>query len=154
MRVIGIDPGLGRCGWGVIEFGRAQSRLIAYGCIETFLKDGEASRFIQLKTELDEAIAEFKPDNAVVEQLFYFKNKTTIIQIGQARGVIMLALAEAKIPYQEVTPLQVKQNVTGYGKAEKAQVQKMVQTMLKLDHLPKPDDAADALAIALSYTYN
>ncbi len=150
MIIIGIDPGIGRCGFGVVDKQRNHYSLVDFGCIETKSSLEQIDRILILKEKLDQVIIKYKPDLAVVEQLFFFKNQKTIIQVGQARGVILLALAEAKIPTSELTPLQVKMSLTGYGKAEKTQIQKMVKLILKLDSIPKPDDAADALAIALS----
>lgn len=150
MVILGIDPGLARTGWGVIERSHGHDRLIAYGCIETPAKTPDHERLVTLFTQLRTIIKQYKPGQAVVEKLFFEKNAKTAIQVGQARGVVMLALSRAKIPQQDVTPLQVKQAVAGYGKASKDQVQRMVKTLLKLDRVPHPDDAADALAVALT----
>lgn len=150
MKILGIDPGLGRCGWAIITREKNKYQMIEYGCIETSSKLSDSERLVFLKQELDRIIVKFKPDVAVVEQLFFFKNQKTIIQVGQARGIILLAIAEKSITLQELTPLQVKMSLTGYGKADKSQIQKMVKVILKLEIIPKPDDAADALAIALA----
>lgn len=150
MRIVGIDPGLGRCGWAIIEKSGTKATAVAYGCIETHKQDGEAKRTLILKRSLDAIIAEHQPQLAVVESLFFFKNQKTIIQIGQARGVIMLALAEAGLAVQELTPLQIKMTLTGYGKADKKQIQKMVMMVLGIKEVPKPDDVTDALATALA----
>lgn len=150
MKILGIDPGLGRCGWAVIEKIGQKSQAVAFGCIETSAKESDGERILQLKKKLDEIIFVQKPDQAAVESLFFFKNQKTIIQIGQARGVILLALNEAGVKYREFTPLQVKMTLTGYGKADKKQMQKMVMVVLGLKETPKPDDVADALAVALA----
>lgn len=151
MVILGIDPGLARTGWGVIERLHGSERLIAYGCIETVAKTPDHERLVVLFEALRTVIKKYKPDQAAVERLFFEKNAKTAIQVGQARGVVMLALALEKIPQREFTPLQVKQAVAGYGSAPKEQVQKMVKTLLKLSDIPKPDDAADALAVALTF---
>lgn len=148
--ILGIDPGLARTGWGVIERSHGRDRSIAYGVIETSTKTPDHERLVQLFHELHLVIERFHPDQAAIERLFFEKNAKTAIQVGQARGVVMLTLSLAKIPQQDVTPLQVKQAVAGYGAASKEQVQKMVQTLLKLKDIPRPDDAADALAVALT----
>lgn len=150
MKILGIDPGLGRCGWGVVERLGNSYHLVDYGCITTPSKDSDSRRLLELKKNLNQIIKKYQPDLAGVEQLFFFKNQKTIIQIAQARGIILLALTEDNVPIKELTPLQVKMSLTGYGKAEKSQIQKMVKAVLKLDAIPKPDDAADALALALS----
>ena len=152
MVILGIDPGLARTGWGVIERLRGADRLIAYGCIATPAKTPDHDRLVILFEALRTVIKKYKPDQAAVERLFFEKNAKTAIQVGQARGVVMLTLALAKIPQQECTPLQVKHAVAGYGAATKEQVQKMVKSLLKLSVIPRPDDAADALAVALTYT--
>lgn len=148
--ILGIDPGLARTGWGVIDRSHGHDGLLAYGVIETPIKTPDHERLALLFDELQEIINTHKPDCAAIERLFFEKNVKTAIQVGQARGVVMLALSLAKIPQQDVTPLQVKQAVAGYGAATKEQVQKMVQTLLKLQDIPRPDDAADALAVALT----
>lgn len=153
MKVLGIDPGYGRVGWAVVEGNRSVQKLEEYGCFET--KVGlESSRRLQLiYDEMQRLVAEFGPDEAVVEELFFFKNQKTVMQVGQARGVIVLSLVQAQVPVFEYTPLQVKQSVTGYGRAEKQQVQMMVKSILKLKTIPRPDDAADAVAVALTHFF-
>lgn len=152
MVILGIDPGLARTGWGVIRRSHGDDQMIAFGCIETPAKTPDHERLAQLFEKLQKIIKRFQPDQAAIERLFFEKNAKTAIQVGQARGVVMLALSLAKIPQQEFTPLQVKQAVTGYGAATKEQVQRMVKTLLKLSEIPKPDDAADAVAVALTCT--
>jgi crossover junction endodeoxyribonuclease RuvC len=151
MIVLGIDPGTAIVGFGLIEKeNRGQKlRLIKYGCIETSAKFSTAERLKIIHEELSSLLKKYKPDIAAVEDIFFFKNLKTAIKISQARGVILLAIAEKKITVAEFTPLQIKQAVTCYGRAEKIQVQKMVKTLLGLNEIPKPDDAADALAVAI-----
>ena len=149
-RILGIDPGFGRTGFGVIEGNRNEWKLVCYGCIETSAKDPFVNRIEELYSQLKQIIEKFHPTHAAVEDLFFYKNVTTAMKVGQARGVILLTLRQSKIPVFECTPLQVKQSMTGYGRAEKGQIQKMVQMILKLKKKITPDDAADALAIALT----
>jgi len=150
MKILGIDPGFARCGYGLINKQNNSYSLIEFGCITTSSTQSNSQRLNTLKIELDGIIKKHKPDIVGVEQLFYFNNQKTVIQVAQARGVILLALEEAGIKLKELTPLQIKMGLTGYGKADKAQIQKMVKMLLKLVQIPKPDDAADALAIALT----
>ena len=149
MLALGIDPGTAICGYGFVE---AQgSRLIAhqYGAITTSSKAKPEDRLMKLYDELDELIKKYQPDVIGVEQLFFNRNVTTAIPVGQARGVVLLAAAKNGIELVERTPLQVKQAVTGYGKATKEQVIYMVTKLLNLPEPPKPDDVADALAVAI-----
>lgn len=146
---LGIDPGLADMGYGLISEAGGQLKMIAYGSIKTVKTEEPAKRLLLLEQKLLEVITEFKPDCAGIEQLFFGRNITTAISIGQARGVALLVLAKNNLPIREFTPLQVKQSVTGYGQADKKQVQQMVKAILKLKEIPKPDDAADALAIAI-----
>lgn len=149
MLILGIDPGFGRTGWGVLQDEQGQLKMIAYGCVETTAKKEFSQRLEILYKEVKEVIKKFKPNALAVEELFFCKNITTAIKVSHARGVILLAGNQAKIPIYEFTPLQVKQAVSGYGKADKQQVQQMVKTLLGLKEIPKPDDAADALAVAI-----
>ena len=150
-RILGIDPGTARVGWGVVDFDNetGQKQAIAYGCIETHKDTKTAQRLFEIKKELQEIISEFKPQKASVEKLFFAKNQTTAMKVSEARGVILLALVENNIDYEEFTPKQVKMNLVGYGHADKKQIQFMVQQILELEETPKPDDAADGLALAL-----
>lgn len=147
-RILGIDPGFARTGWGIINAG-ARVELVDYGCIETQKSMDYSERLISLSKELNKIIKRYNPQLAGVEQLFFVKNVKTGIQVGEARGIIILTLAQSKLPIHEFTPLQVKQAVAGYGNADKGQVQRMVKTLLALKSIPKPDDAADALAVAI-----
>lgn len=148
-RILGIDPGFGRMGYGIVEQKGSDWRCLEYGCIETDPKEIFLERLAEIHRELEKMIKEFKPTRMAVEELFFFKNATTAIQVAQARGVILLTAIENGLKVDEFTPLEVKQAMTGYGRAEKGQMQKMVQTILGMKEPIKSDDAADALAIAL-----
>lgn len=154
MRVMGIDPGLALMGYGVIESDGNRFRTIDYGVIDTPADMSEPDRLLLLWKELNVLLEKYKPDAVSVEELFFNKNVKTAISIGQARGVILLAVKNCGIPLYEYTPLQAKQAVVGYGRAEKKQIQLMVKTILNLSEIPKPDDAADALAIAITHINN
>ena len=148
--ILGIDPGFGRMGYGVIKKDvKGEWKAVGYGCIETTKKDSFVQRLAKIHQELLKIIKEYKPTHMAVEELFFFKNVTTAIEVGQARGVILLAGVQAGLPIDEFTPLQVKQAMTGYGRAEKGQMQKIVGMILGVKEKIKSDDAADALAIAL-----
>lgn len=149
-RMLGVDPGFGRMGYGVIEKTRQSWKLITYGCVETPPKSRFLDRLATLHRELEAIILEYKPTHAAVEELFFFNNAKTAIDVGQARGVILLTLHNHGLPIDELTPLQVKQAVTGQGRAEKDQVERMVRLTLALPKKITPDDAADALAIAIA----
>ncbi len=147
--VLGIDPGIADTGYGIISEESGKISCLVYGTIKTLSTQSLPNRLTTLYTELDKIIKKYKPQFTAVEQLFFNKNVRTALIVGQARGVALLALANNKLPIVEFTPSQVKQAVSSYGKASKAQVQKMVKMILKLDKLPQPDDAADALAVAI-----
>lgn len=152
MRILGLDPGTATIGYGVIEDHEGQPVIVTYGAIRTAPKDGDTARRLQMIYEqLNELLTELKPDEAAVEQLFFGRNITTAISVGQARGVLLLALANASVPIAEYSPPKIKEAVSGYGNASKQQVQFMVQNLLDLDEMPKPDDAADGLAVALTH---
>lgn len=154
MRTIGIDPGTAIMGWGIVEGDGDAVRLVAYGALNTPAKTPMPRRLQMLYGRLCDLLAEHRPDAAAVEELFFSKNVTTALAVGQARGIALLALAQANIPVFEYKPMAVKQAVVGYGRAEKSQIQELVRMTLGLDHIPQPDDAADALAIALCHTYS
>jgi crossover junction endodeoxyribonuclease RuvC len=143
--ILGIDPGTTRIGYGVIEKNGPDLKHLEYGC----LKVNTVNRLLSTKEELFKLIKKYKPDRAAVEKLFFNKNVKTAMAVSEARGVIMLCLQEKGIHTHELTPLEVKQGISGYGQAGKEQVQRMVKLILKLEDIPKPDDAADALAIAI-----
>ncbi|MDO8509991.1 MAG: crossover junction endodeoxyribonuclease RuvC [bacterium] len=148
--VLGIDPGFGRLGYGVIKKdNRGAWRALDYGCVETKPKSPLPERLVIIRDELVKVIKKYQPTLAGIEQLFFFNNAKTAMDVGQARGVVILTMIDHKIPFVEFTPLQVKQGITGYGKAEKGQMQKMVAMLLGIKGKIKSDDAADALAIAM-----
>ena len=151
MRIIGIDPGTATTGFGIIEHDHGRISFVDAGVITTTPGTPMPERLVTLHTELAQVIKETAPEQAAVELLFFSTNVTTAISVGQARGVILLALAEAGLLPGEYTPMQIKQAVTGYGGAKKPQIQEMVRILLKLTHIPRPDDAADALAIAITH---
>ncbi len=147
--ILGIDPGIGSVGYAYITSEKNILTCLSYGCIKTPARTQCAERLFSIYTELKKLLSERKPDVMAVEKIFFVKNVTTGIDVSHARGVILLTARMFGIPILEYTPLQVKQAVTGYGKAEKQQVQKMTQTILRLKEKPRPDDAADALAVAI-----
>jgi len=151
MRVLGIDPGTAIVGFGIIDYKDKKFDLIDYGCIYTDKDMEMPKRIMKIYEDLDILIKKYKPDFVAIEELFYFKNNKTVISVSQARGVMLLCAQQHEIPISEYTPLQVKIGITGYGRAEKKQVQIMVQKLLNLREIPKPDDAADAIAIAITH---
>lgn len=154
MLVLGIDPGTATTGFGLVESISNRMKLIHYGTITTEATAEMSQRLCQISEQIDELIKVYKPDVAAVEQIYYFKNAKTVITVAQSRGVIIMTAARAGLEIAEYTPLQVKQSVVGYGKAEKKQVQIMVKSLLKMETLPRPDDAADALAVAISHIHS
>jgi len=150
---LGIDPGTTRIGYGVIQSDRNKMFCIAYGILATSNKD-KLVNFKEAEKQLSVIIKKYKPEVAGIEKLFFFKNQKTIMAVSEMRGVIMLTLAKHNLPIHEFTPLQVKQNISAYGRADKNQVQHMVKNILKLKEIPRPDDAADALAIALTHAFS
>lgn len=151
MRVIGIDPGTAIVGYGIIDYNKNKYSIVDYGVILTSKDLSNEERLEIVYNELDKILKKYKPEFMAIEDLFYFKNNKTVISVAQARGVILLAGKQNNIPMSNYTPLQVKTGITGYGKAEKKQVQLMVQKFLGLSEIPKPDDAADALAICITH---
>lgn len=154
MIILGIDPGIATTGFGVCSFDNSKFKYINCGVIETEKNQSVESRINAVHTYVKKLVEMYKPDALAIEELFYFSNQKTIINVAQARGVILLAAYEMKVPIFEYTPLQVKQSVVGYGRAEKRQVMEMVRIIFSLPGVPKPDDAADALAIAVCHGYN
>lgn len=147
--ILGIDPGIADTGYGLIKVSGSKTACLTYGSIKTPAGMDLAGRLILLNEELAKLIKEYKPDLAAIEELFFNKNVRTALIVGQARGVALLTLSQNGVPIFNFTPSQVKQAVCAYGQASKLQVQKMVKMILSLEKIPKPDDAADALAIAL-----
>ncbi|MBI3957083.1 MAG: crossover junction endodeoxyribonuclease RuvC [Candidatus Kerfeldbacteria bacterium] len=149
-RILGLDPGFARTGYAVLESDGRSFRVLTFGCVETASSEPYPVRLRQLNDQLGALIAEFTPAVAALEKLFFQKNVKTAIAVGQARGVIILLLERHNLATYEFTPQEVKIAATGYGNAEKQQVQRMVQLLLRLATPPTPDDAADALAVALA----
>lgn len=147
--ILGIDPGIADTGYGVIKEEGNKITALTYGSIVTSPKDSTEERLVILNQELEKIIKEFKPDRVAIEELFFNKNVKTALVVGHARGVVLLTVKKMNLPLAHYTPLQVKQAVSTYGKAPKLQVQKMVKLILGLKELPTPDDAADALAVAI-----
>lgn len=154
MRILGIDPGFGLIGFGLVEVTGQAMCAEEWGTISTTIGKPDQERLMEAYTDFVEVLNHFKPDVVAIERIFYFRNATTIIPVTQARGVLLLALAQAGLSYYEYTPMQVKQSVTGSGKSKKPEVQDMVARVLSLEAIPRPDDAADALAIAVCHHMN
>lgn len=148
MTILGIDPGTTTVGYGIVKKEKDKLHCVEYGAITSSMKENRA-KFLNIYKNINELIKKHKPDIVVVEKLFFFKNLKTVISVSEARGVILLTISLKKIGLQEYTPLQIKQAITGYGRANKKQIQKMVKIIFNLKEVPKPDDAADALAIAI-----
>jgi crossover junction endodeoxyribonuclease RuvC len=151
MKILGIDPGTATVGWGIIEVQGGKTTSVAYGHISTSKDLAPEKRLAEIASDLETIIKQYQPEEAAVEELFFFKNQKTIISVAQARGVILLTLENFCVNISGYTPLEVKQALTNYGRAEKTQIQLMVQAILKLPAIPQPDDTADALAIALCH---
>ena len=152
MSILGIDPGLATVGWGVIDVINGKPKAVACGVISTPKEDKLPKRLLTIENDLKSLIEKFKPDEIALEELFFNSNVTTAINVSQARGVILLTCIKQVGKLYEYTPLQIKQALTGYGRAEKKQIQEMTKTFLNLAKIPKPDDAADALAVALTHS--
>lgn len=153
MRIIGIDPGLATTGYGIVDSDGYSSSLVSFGCIRTDAQLEGPERLKIIYNDLNSLLAEYQPVIMAVEKLFFNRNITSAMQVGEARGVAVLAGCNAGLPVCEYTPLQVKQAVVGYGRAEKQQVQHMVRFLLALNAIPRPDDAADALAVAICHAH-
>ena len=154
MRILGIDPGYAIVGYGVLDYDRARFSVVNYGAITTQAGTPFERRLEEIYNDMCTVLETFKPDAMSIEKLFFTNNKTTGIDVAQARGVIVLAAAQHGVQIYEYTPLQVKQAVVGYGRAEKQQVQAMVKNILRLDEVPKPDDTADAVALAICHGHS
>jgi crossover junction endodeoxyribonuclease RuvC len=153
MRTLGVDPGTAIMGWGIVDEAGGSLNLADFGALTTPAGMAQAERLVLLYDGLQALIRKHRPEAAAIEELFFGKNVNTAITVGQARGVALLALAQAGVPIHEYKPLAVKQAVAGYGGADKKQMQEMVRLTLQLDKIPRPDDAADALAIAICHAY-
>ena len=154
MRILGIDPGYAIVGWGVIEHGGNTFRTLDYGAITTAAGGEFTARLETIYRDMCRLLQAAKPDAMAIEKLFFNTTTTTAIMVAEARGVILLAARQMGVPVYEYTPLQVKQAVTGYGRAEKHQIQEMTKMLLHLEKIPKPDDTADALAIAVCHAHS
>ena len=154
MKILGIDPGIGICGFGLIETSsRASALALDYGAVTTKVDAPLPERLKELYDSLQEVLEQTKPEVVAVEKLFFSKNITTGIAVAEARGVILLAAEQKGLPVYEYTPNEIKKSLTGYGAATKAQIQEMVRVHLGLEQKPKPDDAADALAVAITCSF-
>jgi crossover junction endodeoxyribonuclease RuvC len=149
--VLGLDPGTATTGWAILSEKKGGIFTVAYGHISTEKNTDEAKRILEINKDLLAIIKKYQPQEAAVEKLFFFKNKKTIIEVGQSRGALLLTLEQNHVKISGYTPLQVKQAITGYGRADKRQVQLMVKNILRLKEIPQPDDTADAIAIALCH---
>lgn len=154
MRILGIDPGYAIVGYGVVDYSACRFSVAGCGAITTKAGEEFPKRLKSIYNDMIYVIDKYKPDALSVERLYFNTNTTTAIDVAQARGVIVLAAESCGIPINEYTPLQVKQAVTGYGKAEKRQVMEMVKNLLNLSTMPKPDDTADALALAICHAHS
>ena len=153
MRVLGIDPGYAIVGWGVVEYAGNRFAPIAYGAVCTDKDTPFEQRLIEIYDGIKDICTRYQPEALSIEKLYYQHNQTTVIGVAEARGVILLAAAQCGVPIYEYTPMQVKQAVTGYGKAVKKQIQEMTRIMLHLQTIPQPDDTADALAMAVAHCH-
>ena len=151
MRILGIDPGYAIVGWGVLDYKGNKFSVVDYGAITTMAKTPFNERLETIYDDMCNLFETYKPEAMSIEKLFYNTNAKTVIDVAQARGVINLAAQKYRVPIFEYTPIQVKQSVVGYGRAEKKQVQEMTRIILNLEKIPKPDDTADALAMAICY---
>lgn len=153
VRILGIDPGIAIVGFGLIEADRGKTRLLNYGAITTPAGLPLARRLVQIEQDMEALIAQLKPDAIAVEELFFSNNITTGIAVAHGRGIILCTAEKSGVPLYEYTPMQVKQAITGYGKAVKKQIQEMTRIMLHLESVPKPDDTADALGMAIAHCH-
>ena len=154
MRILGIDPGYAIVGYGVLDYNANHFDVVAFGAITTAADMSFSKRLEVIYNDMCQIIETYKPDEMGIEKLFFNTNQKTVIDVAQARGVILLPAIQRGIPVYEYTPLQVKSSIVGYGRAEKRQVQEMTRTILKLKEIPKPDDTADAVAIAITHGYS
>jgi len=154
MIILGVDPGTATTGFSIIKDEKGKQELLDFGVVSTGKRHRSEVRLKNLFDDLTKIIKKWKPEEMAVELLFFNSNAKTVLAVGEAKGVVKLAGAKSKLPVFEYTPLQVKMALTGYGRAEKSQVARMVQKLFKLKSLPKPDDAADAVAIGLCHCYS
>lgn len=154
MKILGIDPGMAIVGYGILEQDNADLRVLSSGSIRTEKTSRESARLLEIYNDMELIVNKFKPDAAAIEKLFFFRNRTTVMPVAHARGVILTVLEKYNIPIFEYTPMEVKQVLTGYGRADKKEVEKMVKISLSTENLPKLDDTIDAIAIAICHTRN
>lgn len=152
MKILGIDPGMAIVGYSVLEQDGDSLRLLHSGSIQTDKNKSESARLLEIFEDMSTIVDKYKPDVCAIEKLFFFRNQTTVMPVAHARGVILTVLEKFKIPIFEYTPMEVKQVLTGYGRADKKEVEKMVQLALNTDDLPKLDDTVDSIAIAICHT--
>ncbi len=152
MKILGIDPGMAIVGYCILDFDGKNIVLEHSGSIQTDKNKGESARLLEIFNDISTIIETYKPDVCAIEKLFFFRNYTTVMPVAHARGVILLALEQFNIPVYEYTPIEVKQILTGYGRATKKEVEQMVKISLNVDKLPKLDDTVDSIAIAICYT--
>ncbi len=152
MKILGIDPGMAIVGYCLLDFDGEHINLLHSGSIQTSKDDRESKRLLEIFNDMSTIIEKYKPDEAAIEKLFYFKNQTTVMPVAHARGVILTALEKFNIPIFEYTPMEVKQVLTGYGRADKKEVDRMVKISLGIENLPKLDDTVDSIAIAICHT--
>ena len=152
MKILGIDPGMAIVGYSILEFDGGNMELLHSGSIQTTKKERESARLLQIYNDMNTVVESYKPDVCAIEKLFFFRNQTTVMPVAHARGVILTVLEKYNIPIYEYTPMEVKQILTGYGRADKKEVEQMVKLALQTDNLPKLDDTVDSIAIAISYT--
>lgn len=152
MKILGIDPGMAIVGYSVIEFDGVNTELLHSGAIRTSKDDREAARLLEIYNDMTTLVEKYNPDCASIEKLFFFRNQTTVMPVAHARGVILTVLEKHKIPIYEYTPMEVKMVLTGYGRADKKEVEQMVKLSLGVDKLPKLDDTVDSIAIAICHT--
>jgi crossover junction endodeoxyribonuclease RuvC len=153
MIIVGIDPGLATVGFGVIQKGEEKIIPVSYGCIQTSSEKQTSERLLEIYNEINALFEKYNPQAVAIEKLFFNKNVTSALSVSEARGVILLAAQRKQIPVFEYTPAQIKQAITGTGHADKRQMQEMITRVLGLDELPRPDDAADGLSIALCHIH-
>lgn len=154
MRILGIDPGMAIVGYGVLDVNETGINLLSSGSIRTEKNTRESARLLEISNDIELIIDKFKPDIAAIEKLFFFRNRTTVMPVAHARGVILTALEKHGVEIAEYTPMEVKQVLTGYGRADKKEVERMVKLSLNTEKLPKLDDTVDAIALAICHTRN
>lgn len=152
MKILGVDPGMAIVGYSVIEYDGKDSVLLHSGSIQTQKGTRESARLLEIFEDMNIIVDKYKPDTAAIEKLFFFRNQTTVMPVAHARGVILTVLEKFNIPIYEYTPMEVKQVLTGYGRADKKEVEQMVKLSLGVENLPKLDDTVDSIAIAICHT--